>query len=524
MRKMMVLLLAGVMAVSLLAGCRKSTPEPEVPSGSEASEQSEIPSETPEDEGWETADSPTLDEEKMDIFNKGFGGLLGVNYVPLAYLGHQVVAGTVHTFLTRATVVVPGAKETYALVYLYEEKSGKVRIIDILRSALETGMDTGEWAPAEDPALTEELEKGFNEAAEGLVGVGYTPVALAAEKTTPGLEFILIAESTSVTSDEDAGYAFVYLTRENSGKFTITDIKDFEVEMEVPGEPEPTPEPTAEPTPTETPTPTPTETPTPTPTETPTPTPTETPTPTPTEAPTPTPTETPTPTPTEAPTPTPTAEPTPEPTAEPTPEPTEEPTPAPTEPPAPIQPDEGAGVWKKAESPKITKEVQDLFDKVSSSIIGVRYNPVAFIGSQSVSGTNYAVLCETSMAAPGSQDLYSIVILYEDTAGKVTVTDVIMSQVNTYTDLPMGGWKTADDPVLTEELKAAFAGAIQTMLGADYAPEALVSSQSASGMHYCIFAEAGKITADPEAEYAFVYLHINEEGTPEITDIVSFME
>ena len=97
-------------------------------------------------------------------------------------------------------------------------------------------------------------------------------------------------------------------------------------------------------------------------------------------------------------------------------------------------------------------------------------------------------------------------------------------QVNTYTDLPMGGWELAKDPVLTEELKALFQDSVKTFLGAVYEPIAVVSTQSASGTNLCIFAEAGKVTADPESEYAFVYLHVDDEGTAEVKDIVSFME
>ena len=528
-------MLSAVMAATLLTACQKKQPEPEVPSGSETSEQSEVPE---PDDGWDTADSPELTEEKLDIFYKGFNGLLGVNYIPLAYLGSQVLTGTVHTFLARATVVVPGAKETFALIYLYEEKGGRVRIIDILRSGIETGMDTGEWEPAENPALTDEMKSGFEEAVTGLTGAGYVPVALAGTKVASELDFVVIAEATPVTGNAETGYSFVYLKHETDGKLAITDIKAFEAEIDQPGDTEPeetptptptevpSPEPTAEPT--ETPTPTPTETPTPTPTETPTPTPTETPTPAPTETPTPAPTETPTPTPTAEPTPEPTVEPTPEPTVEPTPEPTVEPTPEPTEEPTPeptpepIQPGDDAGAWKKAASPALTDDVRRVFAKVADTAIGVRYNPVAFIGTQVVAGTNYAVLCETSLAAPGSQDLYSMVIAHEGTDGSVTVTDVIMSQVNTYTDLPMGGWKNADDPVVHPDMEALFASAARGFLGAEYAPIAVVSMQPANGTNYCIFAEAGKVTADPGSEYAFVYLHVDEGGSAAVTDIVSF--
>ena len=488
MKKSIAIILSLLMILSLFASCGKQESSSEVPPESEETEQSETPTPTPEptetpaptetpepsvtpvpedeDDDWETADAPVLTPGKLDIFNRGFSGLLGVGYIPVAYLGHQVVTGTVHTFLARAKVVVPGAKETFALVYLYEEKDGgRVRIIDILRSAVETGMDDGTWEMAEDPTMTEELTQGFKEALQGLLGVEYEPVALAGTKVASGLDFVIIAEATPVVRDPETGYAFVYIKRENDGKYSLTDIKAFEAEMEPPIEPEPV------------------ETPTPTPTETPTPTPTETPTPEPTETPTPEPTETPTP----------------EPTVEP-------------------------GAWERPLTPEIDDSQKALFAKLVDKTIGVKYNPVAFLGSQPVAGYNYAFLCETSISAPGSQDLYSIVIVNEDVEKNLTVIDVIMSQVNTYTDLPMGGWELAKDPVLTEELKALFQDSVKTFLGAVYEPIAVVSTQSASGTNLCIFAEAGKVTADPESEYAFVYLHIDDEGTAEVKDIVAFME
>ena len=81
--------------------------------------------------GWTPAEDYTVTEERQALFEKGLEGLLGVNYVPVAYLGSQVVAGTNHVFLAQATVVYPDAQPTYVLVYLYEDLQGQVTILNI---------------------------------------------------------------------------------------------------------------------------------------------------------------------------------------------------------------------------------------------------------------------------------------------------------------------------------------------------------------------------------------------------------
>lgn len=99
--------------------------------------------------GWTLADTIEMTDDLTALFDKGMEGLLGVDYVPLAYLGSQVVAGRNHCFLCRATVVYPGAQSVLALVYLYEDLSGEVSVTDIVP------FDIGEM-PFED-AETEEF-------------------------------------------------------------------------------------------------------------------------------------------------------------------------------------------------------------------------------------------------------------------------------------------------------------------------------------------------------------------------------
>ena len=81
--------------------------------------------------GWQAAEDPAVTEERQAIFDKGLEGLVGVGYVPVAYLGSQVVAGTNHAFLCQGTVVVPDAQPEWKIVFLYEDLQGNVTVLDI---------------------------------------------------------------------------------------------------------------------------------------------------------------------------------------------------------------------------------------------------------------------------------------------------------------------------------------------------------------------------------------------------------
>ncbi len=84
--------------------------------------------------GWTPSADPTVTEELQALFEKGTETLTGVSYIPVAYLGSQVVAGTNHAFLCQAVTAYPGSLDmipTYAMVYLYEDLSGNVSILSI---------------------------------------------------------------------------------------------------------------------------------------------------------------------------------------------------------------------------------------------------------------------------------------------------------------------------------------------------------------------------------------------------------
>lgn len=78
---------------------------------------------------WQEADAPVLTEEVKAAFEKATEGFVGVDYVPVALLSEQVVAGTTYRILCEATTVYPGAEMHYALVDVYVSPEGNANIL-----------------------------------------------------------------------------------------------------------------------------------------------------------------------------------------------------------------------------------------------------------------------------------------------------------------------------------------------------------------------------------------------------------
>ena len=86
------------------------------------------------------------------------------------------------------------------------------------------------------------------------------------------------------------------------------------------------------------------------------------------------------------------------------------------------------GGWTIAENTDITDETKAIFDKALDGLVGVSYEPIAYLGSQVVAGTNYAVLCKASEINKGTA--WTIVYLYQDLEGTANILSIA--------DLPLG--------------------------------------------------------------------------------------
>lgn len=70
---------------------------------------------------------------------------------------------------------------------------------------------------------------------------------------------------------------------------------------------------------------------------------------------------------------------------------------------------------------KENTKVNTAFEKALEGFTGVSYEPIAYLGSQVVSGTNYAVLCFEKASTASSETKLSILTIYEDLEGKAEI-------------------------------------------------------------------------------------------------------
>ena len=83
--------------------------------------------------GWENVphEIAELPADAQAAFDKAVEGLVGAEYVPVALLSTQVVAGTNYCILCQITPVAPNATPTWALVYIYADLDGNAEITNV---------------------------------------------------------------------------------------------------------------------------------------------------------------------------------------------------------------------------------------------------------------------------------------------------------------------------------------------------------------------------------------------------------
>lgn len=181
--------------------------------------------------GWTASASPVITDDFIKVFEKAVAELDGVDYEPVAYLASQVVAGRNHCVLCKATPVVPDAKTTYSIVYIYEDPEGNAEVTEIISSeadAQNSGKDvTGGWTENDSLEMTDEAKTALEKACETLTGAEYTPVALLATQIVAGTNYRIICKSISSVPFPEAGYVIVTVYADLQGNAEITDTIEF---------------------------------------------------------------------------------------------------------------------------------------------------------------------------------------------------------------------------------------------------------------------------------------------------------
>ena len=190
------------------------------------------------------------------------------------------------------------------------------------------------------------------------------------------------------------------------------------------------------------------------------------------------------------------------------------------------------GGWTLTEDGALTDEALGAFDKAMEGLVGVSYTPLALLGTQLVSGTNYCFLCEATVVYPGAQPYYALAYVYEDLQDGAVILNIIALDLGEIAESGeikdaqpeggplLGGWALPEDTALTDEALGAFDQTMNGLVGVNYTPLALLGTQLVSGTNYCLLCEATVVYPNAEPYYALVYIYEDLQGGTELLNVV----
>ena len=72
----------------------------------------------------------------------------------------------------------------------------------------------------------------------------------------------------------------------------------------------------------------------------------------------------------------------------------------------------------------LPQKVQSAFTAVTGDMTGADYEPIAYLGSQTVNGTNYRIIAIQRLVIPNSQPRIVKMIIHEETDGSARLESV----------------------------------------------------------------------------------------------------
>lgn len=180
-----------------------------------------------------------------------------------------------------------------------------------------------------------------------------------------------------------------------------------------------------------------------------------------------------------------------------------------------------SGSWKRASSPEITPKIQKLCDKAFADLEGAIYTPEALLAIRNTAGgMEYRILCRMTIVVPDAEEQYVVVTLRKNWLGRVELAEVSEDPLGN-TDLAgvPGGWQQPDSPAMTDAASEAFNKAVEGLVGVDYTPVALLSTQVVAGTNYRILCEATVVYPGAETHYVVVTVYEDLEGNASILNV-----
>ena len=192
------------------------------------------------------------------------------------------------------------------------------------------------------------------------------------------------------------------------------------------------------------------------------------------------------------------------------------------------------GGWQVFEdtTPACTDEEKAVFDEAVGTLDGVGYELVRVLGTQVVSGRNYAFLARGTTVTAEPVTTWYVVVAYQDLDGNVSLTsvqpiDLAEPKVTSETSSAniVGGWELLppSNAVLEpQEVGEAFGKAAESYADVTLYPIATLGSQVVSGTNYLVLCEGEPATEEARMQLYLGTLYVDLQGNAQLNDVRGF--
>ena len=138
-----------------------------------------------------------------------------------------------------------------------------------------------------------------------------------------------------------------------------------------------------------------------------------------------------------------------------------------------------------------------------NELVGAEYTPIAYLGSQVVNGTNYAVLAE-QLLMDGKDTKNVVLVIFNQKPGQIGDASLVSIERVVEQGVGVGGTVVDVKTEIPADAKAAFDAAFEGYVGVKVEPFALLGTQVVKGTDYIFAAEVTPIVAEPVKYVALV--------------------
>lgn len=151
------------------------------------------------------------------------------------------------------------------------------------------------------------------------------------------------------------------------------------------------------------------------------------------------------------------------------------------------------------------QKVATAIGALAEQLVGAEYEPIAYLGSQIVNGTNHAVLAKQTII-DGRDTANIVVLIFNEKPGAMEATLVGVERV-VEGGAPFGGIHVDPVTAIPKDAMDAWNDAFATFVGSKVSPIALLGTQVVNGTNYIFAAEIAPLV--PNAVSKVVIVTIN---------------